>query len=127
MPYPRLFSPVKVGSKTARNRVMRLATLTNTIQGGQVTDATLALYRRIARGGSGIVVTEGMRIHPSSTGHGHSMQLYVPGTIDSVRRLSRTKPSMTSSTSAGVIACGMPPLRGHGIADGAHSVGNPVP
>lgn len=89
-PYPRLFSPVKVGSKTARNRVMRLATLTNTIQGGQVTDATLALYRRIARGGSGIVVTEGMRIHPSSTGHGHSMQLYVPGTIDSVRRLSRT-------------------------------------
>ena len=90
MPYPHVFSPIRVGEKHARNRVMRLATLTNTIQKGQVTNATLALYRRIARGGSGIVVTEGMRIHPSSTGHGHSMQLYVPGTIDSVRRLART-------------------------------------
>ncbi len=88
-PYPNLFQPVRIGSRQSRNRIMRLATLTNTIHGGQVTQHTLALYRRIARGGSGMVVTEGMRIHPSSTGHGHSMQLYVPETIVSVRRLVR--------------------------------------
>jgi len=87
-PFPHLFSPVRIGNREARNRIMRLATLTNTIHNGQVTEHTLAMYRRIARGGSGVIVTEGMRIHPSSTGHGHSMQLYVDGTVDSVRRLS---------------------------------------
>ena len=90
MHYPKLFAPVRIGHKQSRNRIMRLATLTNTIQGGQVTEHTLAFYRRISRGGSGMVVTEGMRIHPSSTGHGHSMQLYVPETIESVKKLART-------------------------------------
>ena len=89
-PYGKLFAPLRIGHKQSRNRIMRLATLTNTIQGGQVTEHTLAFYRRIARGGSGIVVTEGMRIHPSSTGHGHSLQLYVPETMASVRALART-------------------------------------
>jgi 2,4-dienoyl-CoA reductase-like NADH-dependent reductase (Old Yellow Enzyme family) len=89
-PYPTLFAPLRIGHRQSRNRIMRLATLTNTIQGGQVTEHTLAFYRRIARGGSGMVVTEGMRIHPSSTGHGHSLQLYAPETIDSVRKLART-------------------------------------
>ena len=89
-PYGKLFAPLRIGHKQSRNRIMRLATLTNTIQGGQVTEHTLAFYRRIARGGSGMVVTEGMRIHPSSTGHGHSLQLYVPETMASVRALART-------------------------------------
>ena len=89
-PYPKLFEPVRLGHKQSRNRIMRLATLTNTIQGEQVTEHTLTFYQRIARGGSGMVVTEGMRIHPSSTGHGHSLQLYVPETIASVRKLART-------------------------------------
>ncbi len=38
-----------------------------------------------ARGGSGVIVTEGMRVHPSSTGHGHGLRLYQAGTVDSVR------------------------------------------
>jgi 2,4-dienoyl-CoA reductase-like NADH-dependent reductase (Old Yellow Enzyme family) len=87
--YPHLFAPIRIGTRESRNRIMRLATLTNSIQGGQVTEQTLAFYRRVARGGSGLVVTEGMRIHPSSTGHGHSLQLYVPQTIDSVCRLAK--------------------------------------
>lgn len=86
--FPHLFSPVRIGQREAPNRVMRLATLTNSIQEGKVTEHTLAMYRRLARGGSGVIVTEGMRVHPSSTGHGHSLQLYQDGTVDSVRRLS---------------------------------------
>lgn len=88
--FPHLFKPIRIGNRDARNRIMRLATLTNTIQNGRVTEHTLAMYRRVARGGSGVVVTEGMRIHPSSTGHGHSLQLYVDGTLDSVRQLANT-------------------------------------
>src|SRR5258708_6654548 len=88
--FPHLFTPIRIDHREARNRIMRLATLTNTIQNGKVTEETLALYRRVARGGSGIVVTEGMRIHPSSTGHGHSLQLYVEGTLESVRQIAST-------------------------------------
>lgn len=88
--FAHLFKPIRIGEREARNRIMRLATLTNTIQNGKVTEHTLALYRRVARGGSGVVVTEGMRIHRSSTGHGHSLQLYVEGTLDSVRQLAKT-------------------------------------
>lgn len=89
MKFPHLFSPIKLAGKQARNRVMRVATLTNTVDNSEVTDATLAIYRRMARGGTGIIVTEGARVHPSNTGGGHNLQLYLPKSIPSLARLAR--------------------------------------
>ncbi len=48
---------------------MRLATGTASGKGGVATDATVAIYRRLARGGSGLIVTESTRVHPSNAGH----------------------------------------------------------
>lgn len=59
--FPHLFTPIRIGKRQSRNRIMRLPTSTNTGEGGMISDRTIALYRDIARGGSGIVVTEGMR------------------------------------------------------------------
>ena len=66
--FPHLFSPIRIGHREARNRTMRLATVTNTGANGTVSARTIDHYRAIARGGTGVIVTEAMRAHPSNAG-----------------------------------------------------------
>ena len=87
-PFPRLFEPVRIGSRQARNRIMRLATTTNTGENGAATERTVALYRRIARGGAGVVVTESMRVHPSNAGRQHAMLLYRKEIVPGLQRVA---------------------------------------
>jgi len=61
-PFPRLFSPISLGRIEAKNRVMRVATTCNLAVGSRVSDRQLAFYQAIARGGTGSIVTENMRI-----------------------------------------------------------------
>ena len=81
--FPHLFEPVRIGVKTARNRVMRLATTTNSGANGVASERTIAIYRAVARGGCGSLVTESMRVHPSNGGRDAAMLAYrkeiVPG------------------------------------------------
>src|SRR3990172_5502017 len=88
-PFPHLFQPIRIGSKQSRNRVMRLATNTNTTEGGMVSDRTVAFYRRVARGGTGIIVSEGTRVHPSSTAHVHIMPLYRKEVVPGLERVAQ--------------------------------------
>ena len=46
MNFPRLFEPIGVGPKIARNRVMRLATVTDLGKGGKV-DERMAAGRAV--------------------------------------------------------------------------------
>lgn len=87
--FPSLFQPIRIGTKQAPNRIMRLATLSNAVEGGLVTERMIALYLRYARGGSGTIVTEGVRVHPSNVGHGHNIQLYETAAIPSLARLAQ--------------------------------------
>ena len=57
-----LFSPISLGRIEAKNRVMRVATTCNLAVGSRVSDRQLAFYQAIARGGTGSIVTENMRI-----------------------------------------------------------------
>ena len=81
--FPRLFEPIRIGAKVARNRVMWLATTTNTAENRLVHARTVALYRNIARSGTGTIVTESMRVHASNAGRDAAMLCYrkeiVPG------------------------------------------------
>ena len=61
-----LFSPLALGPKVAKNRIMRLPTISNLGEKSSVSDAMVAHVARISRGGVGTVVTEGMAVHPSS-------------------------------------------------------------
>lgn len=83
--FPHLFSPLKLGARTAPNRVMRLATTTNTGANGVATARTVACYQRLARGGTGVIVTESMRGHSSNSGRDHAMLLYRPEIVPSLR------------------------------------------
>ena len=86
--FPRLFEPIRIGSKEARNRVMRLATVTNTGASGLPSRHTVEHYRTVARGGAGMIVTEAMRVHPSNAGRTAAILLYREETIASLRELT---------------------------------------
>ncbi len=62
----RLLDPLQIGTSTAPNRVMFGPTVTNLADDGRrFTDRHVAFYARRARGGAGIIVTEGASVHPS--------------------------------------------------------------
>lgn len=63
-------TPIKIGSTTLSNRVAFLATVNNLGHNLQVTDAQVAFYEARARGGAGLVVTEGLSVHRTSVPNG---------------------------------------------------------
>ena len=88
-PFPHLFQPIRIGSKQSRNRVMRLATSTNSGKAGLATEVTTAIYRRLARGGTGLIVSESMRVHPSNLGrNSNALLMYRKEVIPSIAQLA---------------------------------------
>ncbi len=58
--YPHIFSPGKIGSLVAKNRIKYAATETNFLFGdGFVSDKEVAYMKAQAFGGAGIVTTQG--------------------------------------------------------------------
>ena len=86
-PFERLFSPLAIGSKRARNCVVRAATTTNLAERNAVSDRMIAHYSRIAEGGVGTIVTDALRIHRGSYVH-HGISAYDESSIEGLSRLS---------------------------------------
>jgi 2,4-dienoyl-CoA reductase (NADPH2) len=69
MDYPHVFSPGRIGPLTAKNRIKYAATETNfNTQDGFVTDKEIAYLAAQAKGGAGIVTTQGA--YPDLPGEG---------------------------------------------------------
>lgn len=64
--YEALFEPLKLGSNVAKNRLVRASTTTNLAEQQSVGDRLLAHYERLARGGVGTIVSEALRMHPTT-------------------------------------------------------------
>ncbi len=86
--FHHLFEPLSIGNRQARNRIMRLATTTNTAEGNVPSERTIALYRDIARGGTGMIVTESMRVHGSNLGRAGAMLLFRREIVPPLRALA---------------------------------------
>ena len=69
--YPHLFSPIRIGKTTIKNRVFMPPLSTNLADKGYVTDALVAHYSARARGGVGLIVTEVTTVEPT--------YVYLPG------------------------------------------------
>jgi mycofactocin system FadH/OYE family oxidoreductase 2 len=63
--YRYLFSPLKLGPITLRNRVVFSAHLTNYAADGHATDQHAAYYEARAKGGAGLIITEEHSTHPT--------------------------------------------------------------
>jgi mycofactocin system FadH/OYE family oxidoreductase 1 len=61
----QLLTPVAIGPRTARNRLLFGPHETNLGDGRSLSARHLAYYRRRAAGGTGIIVTEAASVHPS--------------------------------------------------------------
>ena len=70
--YPNIFSPVKIGGLWAKNRIKYASTETNfNYSDGFVSEKELAYMEAHARGGSGIVTTQGAYTDPRGEGQGY--------------------------------------------------------
>ena len=66
MVYSHLFSPLKVGEHTLRNRIALPATLTNFGRSNRVTEAWRNFLVERARGGTGLIVSEIIAVDPEA-------------------------------------------------------------
>lgn len=85
--FPRLFTPVRIGAATSRNRVMRVATTSNLAEMNRVGERMLAFYRSVAEGGAGVVVSEAARVHPGDAVTPQAIPLFDRGPIPGLRKL----------------------------------------
>lgn len=67
-PYPHVFRPAEIGGVPIRNRVFVSAHTTNFGENFLPTDRHLAYHVERARGGAGLIITEPLRVHPTSLG-----------------------------------------------------------
>ena len=86
--FPKLFSPVSLGARLSKNRIMRVATTSNLAEQGRVGARMLAFYRTVAEGGAGVLVSEAMRLHPLEGVVPHALPLFDPGVVPGLRRIS---------------------------------------
>ena len=68
MSFDHLFSPLTIGSLQLGNRVMQLATTNNLDDHGRIGADQIAFYVERAKGGVGVIVSEGLAAHGESDG-----------------------------------------------------------
>ncbi|MBX3030253.1 MAG: FAD-dependent oxidoreductase [Chloroflexi bacterium] len=88
--YPRLFQPLRIGERQARNRVVRAATTTNLAEANAVGPKMLAHYARIAEGGVGTIVTDALRVHPATMHGPFGIGAYLESSIPGLSALAAT-------------------------------------
>ena len=67
---------------------MRVATTCNLAERNRVSDRQIAFYGTVARGGVGTIVTESLRVHPSTRRTGGSLSVNDSGVIPGLQRLA---------------------------------------
>ncbi len=65
--YPHLFSPLKLGPFTLKNRIVHAAMSTRYVENGEVPDDIITYHENRAKGGAAISVTEPMNLHRRQT------------------------------------------------------------
>jgi 2,4-dienoyl-CoA reductase-like NADH-dependent reductase (Old Yellow Enzyme family)/thioredoxin reductase len=91
MPFEHLFSPLRVGSKTAKNRLMMPAMSINfgVDERGHVTDQLTHYFVARARGGTGILLVGGGAVDPSGLELPHLPMLWDDHCIDALQTMTR--------------------------------------
>ena len=88
--YHHLFSPIKVGHTTIKNRVFMPPISTNLADKGYITDELIQHYEARAKGGVGLIVTEVTTVEPTYIYLPGDMSIhddsFIPGCISMVPR-----------------------------------------
>ncbi len=103
---PSLFDPVTINKLELKNRFVRSATTDNLAEDGMVTDAQVDLFRELAQGEIGLIVTGGL--YPTKEGKGPTGQTAVDTdeTTASLRRLVNVVHENGGKIAAQIMHCG---------------------
>lgn len=84
-----LWSPLRLGPVTVRNRIVFSAHLTNyATQDGMPSDQHVAYYEERAAGGAGLIITEEHSTHPTDWPYEKLIHGFNPAVIDGYRRIT---------------------------------------
>jgi 2,4-dienoyl-CoA reductase (NADPH2) len=86
--YRYLFSPLRVGPLTLRNRIVFSAHLTNYAAGGLPSPQHAAYYAARAAGGAGLIITEEHSTHPTDWPYEKLIHGFQPAVIPGYRRIT---------------------------------------
>lgn len=88
--YPHLFSPLRVGHLTLKNRIISSGHDTVMAEAGRVTDRLIAYHEARAKGGVGLIVMQVVGVHESARYTSHVLMATDDSYIDGYRRLAET-------------------------------------
>lgn len=84
-----VFSPGRIGRVTMKNRLVRSATCEYKMaENGAVTDTVLDIYRNLAKGGAGMIITGLMAVTQSGKGVSGQACIYEDCFIDEIAKIS---------------------------------------
>lgn len=86
--YRYLFSPLKIGPVTVRNRIVFSAHLTNYAEDGLPTAQHCAYYGARAEGGAGLIITEEHSVHPTDWPYEKMIHAFHPEVLPGYRRIT---------------------------------------
>lgn len=86
--YRRLLSEIQIGQHRLRNRVAHVATVTNFGRENRVTARLIDYARARAKGGTALLVTEGMSVHATSIPTPNIVTLFDPENRDGLKRMA---------------------------------------
>jgi mycofactocin system FadH/OYE family oxidoreductase 2 len=87
--YPHLFSPLRIGGVTVRNRIMQTAHVKLFAHGAVDSQRNVDYQAARAKGGAGLLITGNRVVHPTSTtGFPRVAWAYLPDALEADRRLT---------------------------------------
>lgn len=107
--YPHIFSPGRIGRLEAKNRIKYASTETNfNTRDGFVTDREVAYMEAQARGGAGIVTTQGAYTDPKGEGKGYvgMMAIWDDKFIPGLKRIAEVIHKYDSLACLQLMHCG---------------------
>jgi mycofactocin system FadH/OYE family oxidoreductase 2 len=85
--FKHLFTPLKIGSFTVRNRILSTAHLTDFAEGGLPSERHLNYWVSKAKGGIGLIITEDQAVHPTAATDPFVIHTYKDACIEPFRRI----------------------------------------
>jgi 2,4-dienoyl-CoA reductase-like NADH-dependent reductase (Old Yellow Enzyme family) len=104
--FPRLFSSVEIGSILLKNRIVHTATLMGFAVDGLPTQRHLDFYAQLASGGTGLIVSESMPVHPTGISLNAEIHAFNPNVVPGLRRISQAVHSSGAAIIAQIWHCG---------------------
>jgi len=107
--YPHIFSPIKIGNIEVKNRIKYASTETNfNYRDGYVSDKEVGYMEAQARGGAGIVTTQGAYTDPVGAGKGYvgMMAIWDDKFIPGLKRLANAIKKYDSVSCLQLMHCG---------------------